>query len=850
MANKNKTALRKSCFCKIKEKNMFKTNPLMLIDFYKAVHEEQYPEGTERIVSYYTPRKSRLDDKYCLVHFGLQYFLIEYLIDWFDNEFFRKPIDKIREDYERYVESSIPDENELFPKIEALHKLGYLPLEIKSLPEGTIIPMGVPCVQITNTHKDFAWVVNTVESLLSNTLWHSQIAASVGYWYRQIVNEYYDLTVDDDVPRAKAMSLFSYRGEESNESGILSSAGWLTSFVLSATVPSAQFMENYYNANVENEEVNFGAVSTEHSVMCSNYAVDGDEITMVKRLLNDIYPNTSFSMVADSYDYWNMVDNILPQCKEDIMRHNGKMSVRPDCYDDKTQILTDKGWKYFRDLNTDDLVAQHDFNNNISFVKPLKYVSQQYDGEMYYFESKKNKLNICVTPNHRMVVDKNKEITIEYAENVKYYTGKNMLVGGKLIGECNKLSPYERLMIAFQADGRCRGINKTEQFEKGYTLEFSIAKKRKIERLESIINECGLEYKKVQTESDKMSKKNKNWKDRYTFYIKVYEKPYKYFSEWIDLTNKSYLWCKDFVEEVVCWDGSIRKDLKEYYTYYNTSKEDAELVQLIAALAGYQTTFNERIDNRKERYKNTYEVSINKKRNCIGGDSIKKSVCYYKGLVYCVQVPTGMLVLRRGGHIFISGNSGDPAEIAVNTVFRLWKNFGGTVNSKGYKVLDPHIGVVYGDSITLLKAKEIYYSLERLGFSANNVSLGAGSFSMQCLEEVVIEEPTKFETQALQPFTRDTYCSAVKATYCEVNGEPIPIYKDPKTDDGHFKKSHKGCCVVTEKADGGLMCIDGLTYEDACSWKGNLLETVYQNSSMVRRDSLSYIRNRLHEGKF
>lgn len=503
---------------------MFRTNPLMLIDFYKAVHEEQYPEGTERIVSYYTPRKSRLDDKYCLVHFGLQYFLIEYLIDWFDNEFFRKPIDKIRENYERYVESSIPDENELFPKIEALHKLGYLPLEIKSLPEGTIVPMGVPCVQIANTHKDFAWVVNTVESLLSNTLWHSQIAASVGYWYRQIVNEYYDLTVDDDVPRAKAMSLFSYRGEESNESGILSSAGWLTSFVLSATVPSAQFMENYYNANVKNEEVNFGAVSTEHSVMCSNYAVDGDEITMVKRLLNDIYPNTSFSMVADSYDYWNMVDNILPQCKEDIMRHNGKLNIR--------------------------------------------------------------------------------------------------------------------------------------------------------------------------------------------------------------------------------------------------------------------------------------------------------------------------------------GDSGAPVNIVVNTVLSLWENFGGTVNSKGYKVLDPHIGVVYGDSITISRAKSIYDSLEYLGFAANNVSLGAGSFSMQCLEEVVIEEPTKFETQALQPFTRDTYCSAVKATYCEVNGEPIPIYKDPKTDDGHFKKSHKGCCVVTEKADGGLMCIDGLTYEDACSWKGNLLETVYQNSSMVRRDSLSYIRNRLHEGKF
>lgn len=532
---------------------------------------------------------------------------------------------ELKKEYTKFVEISIPDENELFPKIEELWNLGYLPIEISSLPEGTIVPMCVPCVQITNTHSDFAWVVNTIESLLSTTLWHSQMSASVGYWYRQVVNKYYEETVDNSVRREGALSSFSYRGEESNESAIISSAGWLTSFFLSATVPSGIFMEKYYNADVLTEDVNYGAVSTEHSVMCSNFAVDGDEITMIRRLLNDIYPHTNFSMVADSYDYWNLVDNILPECYDDIMRHNGRMLIRPDCYDDKTQILTDKGWKYFKDLNTDDLVAQHDFNNSISFVKPLKYVSQQYDGEMYYFESQKNKLNICVTPNHRMVVDKNKEITIEYAENVKYYGGKNMLVGGKLIGDCNKLSPYERLMIAFQADGRCRGINKKEQFKRGYTLEFSIAKKRKIERLESIINECGLEYKKVQTESDRLSKKNKNWKDRYTFYIKVCEKPYKYFSEWVDLVGKSYLWCKDFIEEVVCWDGSIRKDLKEYYAYYNTSKEDVETVQLIAALAGYSTTFNEYIDSRKERYKNVYEVNINKKRNYVGGGAIKKA---------------------------------------------------------------------------------------------------------------------------------------------------------------------------------------------------------------------------------
>lgn len=79
--------------------------------------------------------------------------------------------------------------------------------------------------------------------------------------------------------------------------------------------------------------IGIGAVSTEHSVMGANFSIDGDEITFVKRLLTELYPNTSFSMVSDTYDYWNMVNNILPQCKEEIMNHNGKLLVRPDSGD-------------------------------------------------------------------------------------------------------------------------------------------------------------------------------------------------------------------------------------------------------------------------------------------------------------------------------------------------------------------------------------------------------------------------------------------------------------------------------------------------------------------------------------
>ena len=76
-----------------------------------------------------------------------------------------------------------------------------------------------------------------------------------------------------------------------------------------------------------------GDTRKEYSVMASNYAVDGDEITFIKRLLIEIYPNASFSMVSDTYDLFNLIDNLLPQCRKEIMDHNGKLIIRPDSGD-------------------------------------------------------------------------------------------------------------------------------------------------------------------------------------------------------------------------------------------------------------------------------------------------------------------------------------------------------------------------------------------------------------------------------------------------------------------------------------------------------------------------------------
>lgn len=490
---------------------MKNTNPMLLIDFYKAVHSDMLPKKIEKSVSYFTPRMSRIKMWDKVVMFGLQAFIKTYLIEYFNKEFFEKTIEEAVGEYNRVLNAALGKNAFKSEKIEKLHRLGYLPIEIKALPEGTKVPMHVPMFEISNTHPDFAWLPQALESLISAEMWHPMLSATVGATYREIVNKYYDISVDNNIPRAKALGDFSFRGQECLQSAVKSSAGWCLSFLNTATVPVIPFLEQMYNCDCEKEEVALGAVSTEHSVMCSNYAVDGDEITLLRRLLTEIYPDTSFSAVLDSYDYWNVIDEVLPKLKKEILEHNGCMLMR--------------------------------------------------------------------------------------------------------------------------------------------------------------------------------------------------------------------------------------------------------------------------------------------------------------------------------------GDSGDCVEVVTKTVFKLWDIFGGTVNTKGYKVLNPHVKAIYGDSITIQRCEEIYKILIEHRFACSNVALGVGSFSMQCVEE----------DGELKPFTRDTFSSCIKATYCEVDGTPIPIFKNPK--DGGFKKSQKGLCYVYAEKDGTLAFRDGYTKENIPKEK-NLLETVFKNGKLIEEQSLEDIRNLLNNNKF
>jgi nicotinamide phosphoribosyltransferase len=124
------------------------------------------------------------------------------------------------------------------------------------------------------------------------------------------------------------------------------------------------------------------------------------------------------------------------------------------------------------------------------------------------------------------------------------------------------------------------------------------------------------------------------------------------------------------------------------------------------------------------------------------------------------------------------------------------------------------------------------------GFACSNVALGVGSFSFQCIEEDGI----------LKPFTRDTFSSCIKATYCEISNQPYPIFKNPK--DGGFKKSQKGCCIVERNTNGELVYTDGYNWSEAYNYEDNELIPVFRDGILLKEQSLKEIREVLHKGKF
>ena len=302
-------------------------NPLLKTDAYKLFHREMYPDNTTLVYSNWTPRSNRHytgNNEDGVVVFGIQA-TIKKLIEEFDAYFFGAPRERVVKEYKRVIGDFTGNQEYETGHIDYLHSLGKLPLVIKALPEGTMCPIGVPCLTVYNTDPRCFWLVNYLETLLSAELWPHMTNATISREYRQILQEYGELTgVPDDFIQWQGHD-FSMRGLYGSDVGRFG-MGHLLSFTGTDTIPVFAAVNKFYPMN---GLIASSVPASEHSVQCAHYTGDGDEDTYMRHML-DLHPTGIVSIVCDGFDYWNFVTKVLPKFKDEIMARDGRVVIRPD----------------------------------------------------------------------------------------------------------------------------------------------------------------------------------------------------------------------------------------------------------------------------------------------------------------------------------------------------------------------------------------------------------------------------------------------------------------------------------------------------------------------------------------
>jgi nicotinamide phosphoribosyltransferase len=276
-----------------------------------------YKPGTTKIYSYLCARSTKKENE--ALFFGLQPYL----------ELLERPISQDDADEFFMYWAEIlggPAPADVTEKINALVKLGYLPLEIKAVPEGTVIENKNVLATITNTHPDFPWAVGFFESLLLK-VWAPTTVATLSLKFKRLLTNCAAQTSDSEFLVPFLVHDFGYRGVSSEQSAEILGAAHLTCFTGSDNIPGIKFAKTAYKA----EGFIAGSVpASEHSVMCS-YGPEG-ELEAFKRML-ELNPTGLVSIVSDTYNFWDVMTKFTVELKEEILARDGKVVFRPDSGD-------------------------------------------------------------------------------------------------------------------------------------------------------------------------------------------------------------------------------------------------------------------------------------------------------------------------------------------------------------------------------------------------------------------------------------------------------------------------------------------------------------------------------------
>lgn len=307
----------------------------------------------------------------------------------------------------------------------------------------------------------------------------------------------------------------------------------------------------------------------------------------------------------------------------------GRLSASPNCYDSKTEILTERGWVPFPELVDGEKVAQFDKDRGgrVDFVIPSHVVHQRYVGDMIHLES--DKLELLVTPNHRMLMQM-RSGRWEVREATEFVGDRKHWHAGYFAGGTRALTPTQiRWLVALQADGHVR--------KDGYGLEFSFAKRRKIDRFKALCDELGIKY-------DLRDRPHHN-KMRFWIWTRdvpafaAVMLPHKTWGPWLLECSAEAL--DALIDELFLWDGC-----KRFNEYYSANRENHDWLQAVFALRGRRA----RVTRREDHGRVLYTLGTTTDHRAVPfswTSNVRSTRTAYDGTVHCVTVPSGFVLVRR-----------------------------------------------------------------------------------------------------------------------------------------------------------------------------------------------------------
>lgn len=308
-------------------------------DSYKASMFKQYPAGTTGVYSYIESRGGRYDRT---VFFGLQAFIKEYLltpITQADIEFADEFLTAHGEPFNRSGWQYILDNHN-----------GYLPIVIRAIPEGTVVPVKHVLATIENTEPVCAWLTTCIETALLRAIWYPTTVATQSWHIKQVIKDFLEKTGDPSTVDFKLHD-FGARGVSSMESAGIGGAAHLVNFMGTDTITGVLYAREYYSAGI----AGFSIPAAEHSTITS-WGRDREVDAYRNMLKQFAQPGSILAVVSDSYDIFNAVNDIWgEQLRQQVIDSGATVVIRPDSGDPvvvNRQLIEKLGEKFGYTINS------------------------------------------------------------------------------------------------------------------------------------------------------------------------------------------------------------------------------------------------------------------------------------------------------------------------------------------------------------------------------------------------------------------------------------------------------------------------------------------------------------------